>query len=73
LLRRKVGDYLMAEQVEVDPLIGATAFRAAEQSAVEPPRSGKVIDWKSEMKGRNAHLLAVRWRVSIVEAFVSQQ
>ncbi len=37
-IRSKVGNDLVAVKVEIDPMIGASAFRAPEQVAVESPR-----------------------------------
>ena len=39
-------------------MVGAAAFGAAEQFAVEAPSGGKVVDRKGEMEGRKAHWLS---------------
>ena len=39
-----MGDDLVAEEIEVDPLVRAAPFRAAEQPAVKGARRGKVVD-----------------------------
>ena len=50
-----MGDDLVAVEIEIDPMVGAAAFGAAEQFAVEAPRGGKVVDRKGEVEGRKAH------------------
>ncbi|GAA4722556.1 hypothetical protein GCM10023325_19920 [Sphingomonas lutea] len=56
-VRCQMGDDLMPVEIEIDPMIGAPPFGAAEQAAVEAARGGKVIDRESEMEGRQAHAL----------------
>ena len=51
----KMSDDLVTMQVEIDPLVCATAFRAAEKLAVEPPCGSKIIDGEGEMERRQAH------------------
>ena len=70
-LGRQMRDDLMAVQVEIDPLLGAAAFRAAEQLAVEAARGGKIVDREGEVEGRQAHALSLRGTPRIVEAFVN--
>ena len=50
-----MGDDLVAVEIEIDPMLGASAFGAAEQLAVEAARRGEVIDRKGEVEGRQAH------------------
>ncbi len=45
-----MGDDLVAEEVEVDPVVGASAFRAAEQAAVESARGLEVVDGEGEVE-----------------------
>src|SRR4051794_25421242 len=56
---RRIGsemrDDLMSVEVEIDPMLCASAFRASQQPAVEGSRRGKVVDREGEMEGRNAH------------------
>lgn len=42
---------LMAEQVKIDPVLGASPFRTAEHATIESPRRGKVIDRESDVEG----------------------
>ena len=56
-LRSKMRDDLMAVEVEIDPMVGASAFRAPEQLAVKGPRSREVVDRKGEVERRHGH----RW------------
>ena len=41
----------MAEEVEVDPVIGAAAFRAAENGAIEVAGGGEIVNGKGDVKG----------------------
>src|SRR5579863_728389 len=50
LVRRKVRDALMAEEIEIDPFRRAAAFGAAEQIAVERAGFGEIVDGKCRMK-----------------------
>ena len=50
-----VGDDLVAEEVEVDPDVGAAAFRAAEDDSVEVARGGEVVDRKGYVEGTESH------------------
>lgn len=51
-IRCEVRDNLVPIEVEIDPGIGAAAFGAAEQAAVEGPRPAEVGDGKRQMKKR---------------------
>ena len=57
-VRRRLGaglmvrDDLVPEQIEVDPLVGTAALRAAEHRAVELPRGGEIVDREGDMKRR---------------------
>ena len=51
-MRIEMGDDLMPEKVEIDPLRRAPPFRAAEQAAVKGARRVEVVDGKGEMEGR---------------------
>jgi hypothetical protein len=46
---------LMTMKVEIDPMVGASPFAAAEQLAVEATCRGKVVDREGEMEGRHCH------------------
>jgi hypothetical protein len=50
-----VSDDLMTVEVEIDPLVRASALGTAEQLAVKAASRGKVIDRESEMERREAH------------------
>ena len=54
-IRSKMRHELVAVQIEIDPVTGASPLRAAEQVAVESPRRGKVVDRDCEMEWRQAH------------------
>ena len=54
-LGRQVSDDLVAEQVEVDPVLGAASLTASEQLAVEATRGGEVVDGKGEVEGWQCH------------------
>jgi hypothetical protein len=43
-------DNLMAEKVEIDPLVGRPPFGAAHDKAVKMPRFGKIVDGKGQME-----------------------
>jgi len=63
LVGREVRDDLVAVEVEVDPRVGRTSLRAAEQAAVEPARGFEGVDGKGEVKrvhGDNAESMAAR-------------
>jgi len=45
-----VGDDLMAEEIEVDPLGGAAALRAAKSLAVEGAGGGEVVDGEGDVE-----------------------
>jgi hypothetical protein len=48
----EMGDDLVAEEIEIDPVFGASAFAAIEEIAVESAGGGEVVDGKSEMERR---------------------
>jgi len=45
-----VGDDLMAEEIEVDPLGGAAALRTAKSLAVEGAGGGEVVDGEGDVE-----------------------
>src|SRR5439155_26172535 len=47
-----MGDDLVAVEIEIDPLLGAAALRAAEQGAVEGARGADIVDGEGEVEGR---------------------
>ena len=47
----QVGDDLMAEEVEVDPVVGAAALRAAQNGAVKVAGGGEVVDGEGDVEG----------------------
>ncbi len=49
-IRRQVRDYLMTEQIEINPLIGAPRFLAFQYTAVKLPRCAKIVNGKSQME-----------------------
>ena len=49
-----MGDDLVAEEIEVDPVGGAAPLRAAEQPAVEGARGVEIVDREGEVEGRQA-------------------
>ena len=51
----KMRDDLMPVEIEIDPVLGATPFRTAEDAAVEAPRRIQIVDRKCEMEGMEAH------------------
>jgi hypothetical protein len=69
-VRREMGDDLMTIEIEIDPVVGAPPFGAAEQLAVEAARSGKIVDGKGEVEGRKDHGPALLGHSALVEAFV---
>ena len=58
-LRFVVRDDLVAEEVEVDPGIGAAAFSAAENRAVKVTGSGQVVYGEGDVEGAQAHLVMI--------------
>jgi hypothetical protein len=44
-------DNLVPIKIEVDPLLGRASFVAAHDSAVEPPRFGKIMHREGEVEG----------------------
>jgi hypothetical protein len=66
--RGEVSDDLMAEQVEVDPLVARATFGAAEQFAIEPARGGEVVDREGEVEGgERGHRTSIR-RLRLADA-----
>jgi hypothetical protein len=51
----QVRDQLVAEEVEIHPLVRTTPFRATENAAVEFARRGEVMNGNREMKGLEHH------------------
>src|SRR5215213_5614425 len=49
-LRRQVRDDLMAEEIEIDPVIGATTFFTFEHIAIKPAGGIEIVYWKSKME-----------------------
>ena len=62
-------DDLMAVQVEVDPMIGAPPFSAAEKAAIESARRRQIVYRECEMKGWKRHCSLVRARLNAVQTF----
>jgi hypothetical protein len=52
LPRGQMGDYLMAEKIEVDPYVRTTALRTPKHIAVKSARFGKIMDRKSKVEKR---------------------
>jgi hypothetical protein len=48
-------DDLVTVEIEVDPVVGAAAFGAGEDGAVEVARGVEVVDWEGDVKGLNRH------------------
>ena len=48
-------DDLVAVEIEVDPVVGAAAFGAAEDGCVEVASGVEVVDWKGDVKGLDGH------------------
>ena len=46
-----VGDDLVAEEVEVDPVVGAAALRAAQDGAVKVAGGGEIVDGEGDVEG----------------------
>jgi hypothetical protein len=53
LVRRKVGDDLVAVEVEVHPVRGTAALRTAKQITIKLPGSCNVVNRKGEMERGN--------------------
>jgi hypothetical protein len=51
----QVGDDLVAEEIEVDPLGGAAAFGTAQSCSVEGAGGFEVVDGKGNVKGSEGH------------------
>jgi hypothetical protein len=47
-----MGDDLVAEEIEVDPLSRAAPLRQPKHGAIEMARRAEIIDWKGKMKRR---------------------
>lgn len=60
-LRVLVDDQLVAEEVEVDPVLGGAAFAQAEDFAVEAPGGRQVVDRDGEVEGHQAHGVVPLW------------
>jgi hypothetical protein len=45
-----VGDDLGSVEVEIDPVVGASAFGTTEQPAIESASGAEVVDGKGEME-----------------------
>jgi len=60
-LGREVSDDLMAEKIEVDPMLRAPSLGAAEQVAIEAARGGEIVDREGEVERRKRH---ARWIAS---------
>jgi hypothetical protein len=60
-LGRQVGDDLVAVEVEVDPLVGAAPFGAADRAAPERARGGKIVDREGEVERAQGHGEAVHF------------
>ncbi len=56
--RGEVGDDLVAEEVEVDPGLGAAPLAAAQKADVESPRGRKIMHGKGQVEGAQAHRAA---------------
>jgi len=54
-------------------MIGAPAFGAAEQAAIESARRRQVVDREGEMKGWKRHRSFVRARLNAVQTFGGRQ
>lgn len=62
LVRREMCDDLVAEKVEVDPVLAAAAFRAAEQVPIKCAGYGEVVNGKGEVERRHkAGLASEAW------------
>src|SRR6185437_3399983 len=59
VVRFDMGDEMVAEEIEVYPLLRATPFLAAKQVAVERTRAGKILHRHRQMKRFDRH-----WRFS---------
>ncbi len=53
--RREVGDDLVAEEVEVDPLLAAAPFGAADHARPEDARGVEVVDREGEVERWAVH------------------
>ena len=54
--RSEMGDNLVAEEVKVDPSLGAAAFGTAEGAAIEAARGVQVVDRESDVERGEHHL-----------------
>ncbi|MNG06878.1 hypothetical protein D3C84_901510 [compost metagenome] len=50
VLRRQVNHQLMAEEIEVDPVVAGPSFFQAEYRAVKMSRCGQVVDGDGQVK-----------------------
>ena len=69
-LGRKMRHNLMPVEIEIDPMLSASALLAAKELAIKFARGCKIIDRKREMKWRQVHLPHLLGAEPIVEAFV---
>lgn len=63
-----VRDDLVAEEVEVDPGVGAAAFGAAEDGAVEVAGGGEVVDGESDVEGTKLGQRNAPRRINVMAA-----
>ena len=57
--RIEMRDDLVAEQVEIDPVIGAAPLRATEHATVKGARGGEIVDREGEMEWAKCHGLMI--------------
>ncbi len=50
-----MGDDLVAEKVEIDPVLGASALRTAHHLAIEAARRIQVVHREGDVEGPDAH------------------
>ena len=51
----KMSDDLMAEEVEIDPLVRASPFVASKQRTIEGSRGSKIVDREGDVKRCERH------------------
>ena len=49
-LGTQMGDDLMPEKIEIDPVVGTAPFFAAKQFTIKLPGAGQIVHWKGQMK-----------------------
>ncbi|MNO91853.1 hypothetical protein D3C76_834100 [compost metagenome] len=59
VFRRQVNDQLMAEKVEIDPMIAGATFFEAEHMAIEIPSGRQVVDRDGQVKRRELHRMCL--------------